>query len=70
MGTKNQPGTFDCYSKAEPDEPLFTLLARDPLAPQLVRLWSDLTRSKEKVNEALACADAMESWRKRKVATQ
>lgn len=40
MGTKNEPGQFDCYDKAEPDEPLFTLLARDPLAPHLVRLWT------------------------------
>ena len=33
MATKTKPGAFDCYSKAEPDEPVFTLLARDPSAP-------------------------------------
>jgi hypothetical protein len=42
MGTKNNPGKFDCYENAEPDEPLFVLLARDPLAPFLVSIWSKL----------------------------
>lgn len=40
MGTKNQPGKFDCYDNALPDEPIFILLARDPLAPFLVSAWS------------------------------
>ena len=26
MGTKNNPGKFDCYANAKPDEPLFVLL--------------------------------------------
>lgn len=42
MGTKNDPGEFDCYARAHPDEPLFTLLGRDRLAPGLVRLWAAL----------------------------
>ena len=40
MGTKDQPSRFDCYDKAEPEEPLFTLLGRDPLAPPLVEAWA------------------------------
>jgi hypothetical protein len=40
MGTKNIPGTFDCYANAEPDEPMFVLLGRDPLAPFLMSMWS------------------------------
>jgi hypothetical protein len=44
VGTKNDPGKYDCYEKAEPDEPMFVLLARDPLAPQLVRHWALLHR--------------------------
>ena len=32
----------DCYHKAEEGEARFTLLARDPLAPNLVRLWAAL----------------------------
>jgi hypothetical protein len=40
MGTKLNPGKFDCYANALPDEPMFVLLARDPFAPELVRLWA------------------------------
>lgn len=69
MGTKNNPGKYDCHEHALPDEPLFTLLARDPAAPSLVRAWADKreklgTASTEKLAEARACADAMEAWRK------
>lgn len=42
MGTKRKPDQFDCYERAEPDEPLFTLLARDPQASDLVALWAAL----------------------------
>ena len=40
MGTKNNPGSYDCYVNAEPDEPMFVLLARDQLAGFLVSIWS------------------------------
>lgn len=67
MATKNNPGQFDCYSAADPDEPMFVLLARDPLAPILVRLWADLRQhnagNPSKVREARECAASMESWR-------
>lgn len=69
MGTKNNPGKYDCYDKADPDEPLFTLRATDPLAPILVRLWADLANSigvdEDKTDEASNCADDMEMWRRR-----
>lgn len=42
MGTKNNPGAFDCYAAAEPDEPMFILLGRDKHAPTLVWLWAAL----------------------------
>lgn len=42
MGTKLNPGQFDCYAKAEPNEPYFTLVGRDPLAGPLVELWAHL----------------------------
>lgn len=73
MGTKNNPGKFDCYANAEPDEPMFVLLGRDKHAPLLVKLWADL-RAMEgediaKVTEAILCANAMgEFRRKRKIA--
>ena len=70
MGTKLKPGKFDCYANAEPDEPMFVLLARDPLAPMLVRLWSDMREhfagNPSKVFEARTCAIEMETWRHRK----
>lgn len=66
MGTKNQPGKFDCYSKAEPDEPVFVLLGRDPAAPILINLWADirsrLGEEQEKIEEACACAEACTAW--------
>jgi len=69
MGSKRNPGAFDCYSKAEPDEPMFVLLARDKGAPELVRKWARDRRQKgepeAKIEEAFACADAMEAWRKK-----
>lgn len=40
MGTKNKPGEFDCYDAAEDDEPMFVLLARDPIAPDRVEDWA------------------------------
>ncbi len=40
MGTKINPGKFDCYAAALPDEPMFVLLARDPDFERLVRSWA------------------------------
>jgi hypothetical protein len=74
MGTKLKPGKWDCYANAEPDEPYFTLLARDASAAVLVREWA-MTRKREiiagrkpkedadMVTEALQLAEAMEHWR-------
>lgn len=67
MGTKSNPGEFDCYAKAAPDEPMFVLLPRDPLAPDLVREWarrkSQRLEDPEKIVEAWSCAKEMESWK-------
>jgi hypothetical protein len=74
MGTKNNPGSFDCYSKALPDEPVFVLLARDPGFERLVMEWA---RDREfavacgerpdtdlaMVEEAYKCARAGAEWR-------
>ncbi len=76
MGTKNNPGDFDCYANAEDDEPMFVLLARDKSAPSIVRRWakrylkkhteaiSVTERVMRKHAEALQCAKAMEAWQK------
>jgi len=73
MDTKNNPGDFDCYAKAMPDEPMFVLLARDRSAATMVREWayrryrsikrgtspdSDIS----KVHDALNCAIKMDQW--------
>ena len=42
MGTKNEPGQFDCFAAAEDDEPMFVLLARDELAASMVAMWAAL----------------------------
>lgn len=67
MGTKNNPGKFDCYANAEPDEPMFVLLGRDKHAQLLVKLWADLRlmdgEDIEKVTEAVRCATAMGQFR-------
>lgn len=52
MGSKNDPGQFDCYANALPDEPMFVLLARDPLAPFLTQIWAMLRAGNR--NEASA----------------
>jgi len=66
MGTKNNPGSFDCYANAAPDEPMFVLLARDRHAPLLVREWANIREEQKenpaKVAEARKCAGDMEDW--------
>lgn len=75
MGSKSDPGKFDCYANALPDEPMFVLLARDPLAPSLIEDWAaDRMRAVmmkmrplkdlEMVDEAQRCAKSMRDWRK------
>lgn len=69
MGTKNNPGKFDCYANAAPDEPMFVLLGRDRHAALLVRLWALLRHREgenaEKVAETVACANSIDEWQKK-----
>lgn len=69
MGTKNNPGAFDCYAAAHPDEPMFVLLGRDRHAPLLVTLWAWMREidgeDAAKVAEARDCAAQMRSFRQR-----
>jgi hypothetical protein len=75
MGTKIDPGVFDCYENAEADEPMFILLARDASSPDLVEAWAERREAMIKlgtkpgsdilmVEEARECAKAMREWRK------
>lgn len=66
MGTKNNPGQYDCYAAADPDEPMFVLLGRDRFGASLVKLWA-LARAADgeaidKVAESLDCEAAMKQW--------
>ena len=68
MGTKNNPGPRDYYANALPDEPMFILLARDPVAPQVIASWVSLRgvrglNTLQELDEAAAVADAMRTWR-------
>jgi hypothetical protein len=69
MGTKNTPGKFDCYVNAAPDEPMFILLGRDPVASFVVEFWINLRRIREggspdevQLEEALSCARSMRDF--------
>jgi len=73
MGTKNNPGKFDCYESAEADEPMFVLLGRDPAAAGAVRSWArdhetmiqaglKPAEDMHKVWDVRECADAMEAF--------
>lgn len=69
MATKNNPGEFDCYENADPDEPMFVLLGRDPAAFCAVVLWIKLRiamgKNKPddaKILEAKTCGQKMEDW--------
>jgi hypothetical protein len=42
MSTKTNPGKFDCYANAGPNEQLFTLREHDPLAPFLISIWASI----------------------------
>lgn len=74
MGSKNEPGKFDCYANALPDEPMFILLARDRSSPVLVDEWAAIREieigegrrpesDRAMVIEARECAEKMRKWR-------
>lgn len=79
MGTKYNPGEFDCYNKLKPDEPYFILMARDQQAPHRVLDWAqnreyglgrienpqERAREVAKIAEARTCAEAMKAWRQK-----
>jgi hypothetical protein len=85
VGSKTNPGKYDCYSVLEPDEPHFVIAGRDPAGGMVVRLWafarSELIRQGKKprsdyalVEEARTVADAMDlfaaEWAERKAKLQ
>lgn len=63
MATKHDD---PCRDKAGDDEPIFTLLARDELAPEIVVLWAtkaaEAGTPHEKVRGAVEVSMAMHKW--------
>jgi len=58
----------ETHKKLKEGEPFFTLMARDPLAPILTKVWAELSETLklqpgEKVVDALDLAREMELWR-------
>jgi hypothetical protein len=73
MGTKNADRIEEILANAEPDEPMFILLGRDPHGHAAVRKWADDRQAMIEagykpdsdmamVREARDCADAMEEF--------
>lgn len=69
MGTKNEPGKWNCYANAADDEPVFVLLGRDPAAASCIALWRALRAAigeepmgSPKSVEADQCARAMQAY--------
>lgn len=66
--TKTDPGPFDAFDKALADEPIFTLLGRDPASPSAITEWCRVrrnlaikncaARSDEMTDELRQCAEA------------
>ena len=56
-----------CLNQAAPDEPVFVLRAKDPLAARVVRIWATLTEGgfheRRRVRTARQLADQMDAWR-------
>ena len=56
------------WNRAAQDEPLFVIRAKDKLSASMVRLWAETAamtgaHEPEKIREARALAEAMETWR-------
>lgn len=71
VGTKFNPGPYDCYSKLYADEPYFLLRGKDETASELVRQWAQRAAAQgcppEKVQVALRRADEMQAYHVKKV---
>lgn len=56
-----------CLNKAQDDEPVFVLRAKDPLAADIVRIWAMMAHRSPheiwKVKEARELANQMDLWR-------
>lgn len=58
-----------CLNRAEDDEPLFVIRAKDKVSASVVRSWAEWAslsgaHEPEKIQEARAIAEDMENWRR------
>lgn len=65
--TKAEQDDTSCYARAKDDEPIFVLLARDPVAWLLVMQWAGLRQAlgetdEQQVKDAEACGQAMAAY--------
>lgn len=69
--TKNNPGPFNCYEKAEPNEPMFVLLGRDISALPTIYSWIGFrimkgqSLSDPQIQEAITAAKDCHEWAKK-----
>ncbi len=63
ISTKEHPSPYDGMEKASADEPVFTLIGRDPDGPATVRFWSDTRR--KRISSAMIDIDdpVPEEWK-------
>ena len=55
-----------CLNKAEDDEPIFVLRAKDPIAAHIINHWADTAKGihePEKIAEARSAAVVCTEWR-------
>lgn len=68
MGKRLETGELkdSCLENVRPGEPFFVLKANDVTSPWIIRQWAARAQSigtpQTKIDEALACAAAMEEW--------
>lgn len=74
MPTKQNPGLFDCWKVALPDEPIFVILGRDPAGPATLEYWAAqrirmgktvADDDKDRIRVAFDEAKEMQEWRDR-----
>lgn len=72
MPSKQNPGVFDCYKAAMIDEPIFTILGRDPAGPATLRFWAEergrigkivSEEDRARIGAAIEEATEMLNWR-------
>lgn len=74
MPTKQNPGVFDCYKAALPDEPMFAILGRDLAGPATLGYWAqqrialgkiETQDDRDRIKAAIEESDEMRNWRER-----